>query len=488
MSGVRVPAPPPFSSPRAAAFFPMLTTKVKHTIERFGLLKSGDRVVVAVSGGPDSVSLLSVLRALANGLDLTLHIAHLDHLFRGEESANEALFVAGLAKKLNIPATLEKIDVPAFCRERGLSSQAGARAKRYEFLRRVAEETGSSRIATGHTADDQAETFLMRLLRGAGVSGLSAIPPMRGNIIRPLIETTRDDILEYLRRNGLEFMTDPSNAKPVYTRNRVRLEVLPLLKQFNPRIVETLAAEAALLRNEDEAMESCLAELSVGVVRQEHNGVVIARAKFNSLPQAFRRRLFRKAVDLAGAKSSFLSLVRIDEALAFMAAAQTGRAMRLSEGLTVGREYESFIVSALPPPKVFSRPLALPGTTAVPELGLHVETMLIDSSAVKPDDKNFIWQTAFDYDKIKLPVELRTRSRGDWFCPAGMGGKTKKIQDYFVDEKVPQRSRDAVPLLVSGGEVLWVVGFRMDERFLPGAETKRILVVRVRNEETTTRQ
>jgi len=350
------------------------------------MLKPGDRVIVAVSGGPDSVCLLSVLQALAKDLDLALHVAHLDHMFRGKESADEALFVAGLAKKSGVPAIIEKVDVPAFCREQGLSSQEGARRARYGFLQRVALETGAERIATGHTADDQAETFIMRLMRGAGVSGLSAIPPVRENIIRPLIETTRDDILEYLRQNMLEFATDPSNAKPMYTRNKIRLDVLPVLKRFNPRIIETLSSEAALLRDEDEAMEACLATLSPNVISREKTGVILSREKFNALPQAFKRRLLRKAVDLVVAEPSglsspetqALSSVQIDEVLAFMSTARTGRAMHLPLNLTIERSYEKFIVSPQAVVQDFSRALALPGTTAIPEIGVEVETNVLE--------------------------------------------------------------------------------------------------------------
>lgn len=458
----------------------MLTRKVKQTVGRFEMLKPGDRVVVAVSGGPDSVCLLSILQALAKDLDLALHIAHLDHMFRGKESADEALFVADLAKKSELPSTIEKIDVPAFCRERGLSSQEGARRVRYGFLQRVAEKTGASCIATGHTADDQAETFIMRILRGAGVSGLSAIPPARGNIIRPLIDVTRDEVIKYLKGTGLAFVTDPSNARPMYTRNRIRLDVLPVLKRFNPRIVETLSSEAALLRDEDEAVEACLAALSFGVLSQEEDGVVLKGEEFNALPQAFKRRLLRKVVDLAGAESPGLSSVQIDEALAFMAAARTGRTMRLPYRLTVEREYEKLIVSLQAEAIEFSRILALPGVTAFPEIGREVETMISEASAAERSDKNYLWQAEFDYDKIHPPLTLRTRLRGDRFCPAGMEGRSKKIQDYFVDEKVPRRKRNTVPLLVSGDNVLWVVGFRMDGRFLPDAETKKVLFVGVK--------
>ncbi len=458
-----------------------MLTKVKETIHKHRMVSPGDRVLVAVSGGPDSVCLLDILQALARELDLTLHVAHLDHMFRGAESAAEAQFVRNLAEKLGIPATVESIDVPAFCRERGLSAQAGAREARYDFLARAADKAGASRIATGHTADDQAETFLMRLLRGAGVSGLSSIPPVRRNIIRPLIEATRQEVLEHLKTKNLEFKTDPSNLKPLYTRNRIRLEVMPVLRQFNPRVVETLASEATLLRDEDEAVEACLKTIGPGIIASEDEAVIIKRDEFNALPQAFKRRLFRKAADTAGLESSGLASVQVDEALAFMASARTGRTMDLSFAITIEREYGRFILRRKTAATGFSRDVALPGKTAVPELGMIMETMIAEGPGAAPEtDKNYLWQALFDYDRIRPPLALRNRKPGDWLQPAGMGGRSKKLQDYFVDAKIPRRKRDLVPLLVAGEDILWIVGQRTDERFLVTAGTKKALVVRIK--------
>ncbi len=458
----------------------MPLTKVKDTIKKYDMLNPGDRVVVAVSGGPDSVCLLSVLQAFAKDLSLALYVAHLDHLFRGRESASEAQFVARLAEKMGIPATVEQFDVPAFCRERGLSSQAGARDVRYRFLYRVAETVGASRIATGHTATDQAETLLMRLLRGAGIAGLSAIPPVREKIIRPLINVTREEVLEYLRSSGLEYVSDPSNVMPVYTRNRIRMEVLPVLKQFNPRIVETLASEAALLRDESEATEACLSTIAAGMITQDEDSVALKRESFNVLPQAFKRRMLIKVADLAGAEPSGLSSVQINDAIAFMAAVQTGRTMRMPNGLIMEREYEKFVIRFQAAAEGFSYTLAVPGSTAIPELGMVAETVVFDSLPARTGVQNYRWQALFDYDKIGL-LTLRNRRQGDWFCPAGMGGKSKKLQDYFVDEKMPRHQRDTVPILLSGDDILWIVGHRTDNRFLPGDATKRVLVVQMRH-------
>jgi len=461
----------------------MLLSKIKKTIKKYGMANAGDRILAGVSGGPDSVCLLSVLHALAGELKISLNVACLDHLFRGKESADEAAFVGELAKKLGLPAVIEQIDVPAFCRERGLSPQAGAREVRYAFFARVADSVGANRIATGHTADDQAETFLMRLLRGAGVEGLSAIPPVRGNIIRPLIEVTREEVMEYLKARGLEFRTDPSNLKSLYTRNRIRLEVLPLLRQFNPRVSEGLASEAALLRDEDEAAEACLAKSAAGVLAEDGGNVVLNRDEFNALPRAFRRRLFRKAADLAGVDASGLSMVQIDEAVAFLADGQTGRTMELPFGLLITREYGKFILARHGTAKGFSCPIVVPGATSVPGAGLLVETTIHEAPGAGEEDKNYLWQAQFDYDKMRAPLVLRSRMPGDRFCPAGMGGRSKKLQDYFVDEKVPLRKRDVTPLLISGGDILWVLGMRTDERYVAGPGTKRVLVIRVRNAE-----
>jgi tRNA(Ile)-lysidine synthase len=459
----------------------MLITKVKKTIREYHLLDKGDRVLVAVSGGPDSVCLLSILQMLAKELSLTLHIAHLNHQFRGKESADDELFVSALAQKTGIPATIEQADVPAFCSKRGLSSQAGAREVRYWFLNKVARSIKASRIATGHTATDQAETILMRLLRGAGISALSAIPPSRGNIIRPLIDSTREEILDYLHAAGLSFVCDSSNTKPVYTRNRIRMDLLPQLKNFNPRIVETLSHEAALFRDENEAMQFCLDEKASDIFIQKDNKVVIKRTEFNNLLPAFRRRILKKTADLCGADSSRLSVIQIERALRFMAEAQSGRTMILPSEFTIEREYDQFLVMTTKETEAFSHTIAIPGLTVVSELGIEIEILIGDATTPLREIQNYRWQAKFDYDKMSLLLTIRSRRPGDIFCPAGMGGRHKKLQNYLVDEKIPRRQRDRVPLLCSGDDIVWVLGFRTDERFLPGPDSHRIMTVRVRD-------
>ena len=463
----------------------MLNAKVKETIRKYRMLDPGDRVVVAVSGGPDSVCLLSVLHALAKDLDLTLHVAHLDHRFRGEESAADARFVEGLAQDMGIAATSESLDVPAYCAERGLSAQAGAREVRYAFLQQCAKAIGARRIALGHTANDQAETLLMRLVRGAGISGLSAIPPVRENIIRPLIGMTRSEVLAYLQEKGTDFRTDPSNEKPLYTRNRVRHELLPVLERFNPRVMEALAAEAFLLRDENEVIEAMLPDIIQKVLSVEREAVRIGREAFSRLLPALQRRVLRKAIELvAGDDAIDHSWIRTGEALGFMTEAQSGRSMEVPGGLLLEREYDDLVIRARKQETVFCVPLAVPGETAVSAARLSIGTLLLETLPDPgADGGNYLWQAVFDYDKISLPLYLRNRRPGDRFCPAGMGGRSKKLQDYFVDEKVPQMRRNTAPLLATEQDVVWIVGMRTDGRFLPGPGTTKVLVVQVRSAE-----
>ncbi len=454
--------------------------KVRRTLLRYSLLSRGDRVVVAVSGGPDSVCLLDILVALAPEYGLSLHVAHLDHGFRGSESAEEARFVTGLAEDRGIPATVEKRAVRRYCAEHGLSVQTGARDVRYAFLGEAGRSFGATRIALGHTANDQAETLLMRLIRGAGLAGLAGIPPKRDLFIRPLLEVSRGEIMEYIDARGLRFVTDPSNDRPVCTRNRVRQEILPVLERFNPRIVETLAAEAGVIHDEDLAAEAAVTPAVDRVLRTEKGRTIISRGEFLGLAPAYQRRVLRKAVGCL-AEGTTLTSLQTREILEFLGRALTGRRIALPPDLEVERQYDSFILRRRQPSSGFCVPLQIPGTTVLPSLSLEVAARVAAMPSPSREEGNYLWQAAFDYDKITPPLQLRSRRDGDRLHPAGMAGKSKKLQDLFVDGRIPRADRDRVPLLAADRDILWVVGIRADERFLAGPATKQLLLVTVRS-------
>ena len=276
--------------------------KVKSTIKKHNMLQKHDRILVGVSGGPDSITLLHVLDSLKKEYSLNIIIAHLDHKFRGEESAGDRKFCEDLAKKYNLEIMWEEIDVPGIAKEKGISPEEAARLARYDFFKRAAKEKNIDKIAVGHTKDDQAETVLMRIIRGAGMKGLGGMSPvkeMSGNkIIRPLIEVSRKDVEDFIVEAGLKFRKDSSNEKTIFTRNKIRLELIPLLeKDFNPNIKEVLSNMAENLQVENEFLSRYAKRKFKSVSKIKQEEIFIGLKKFKKLPEAVRKRVLRASLE-----------------------------------------------------------------------------------------------------------------------------------------------------------------------------------------------
>ena len=280
----------------------MLINKIISTIKKYNMLQKNDKVLVGVSGGPDSVTLLHILHSLKKEYSLNILVAHLDHKFRGEESKADRIFCQELAKKYGLEIVFEEIDVPKIAEEKGISPEEAARFERYDFFKRAAKERGIKKIAVGHTRDDQAETVLMRLIRGAGMKGLGGISPakeMQGFlIIRPLIEISRKEVEEFISGSGLKFRKDSSNEKTIFTRNKVRLELIPFLeKEFNANIKEVLANMAENLQTEDEFLTKYAKRKFNSVSKIKHGEIYIDLKKFKKQPEAVRKRILRAALE-----------------------------------------------------------------------------------------------------------------------------------------------------------------------------------------------
>ena len=454
-----------------------LINKVKDTIDRYGMLKKGDNVLVAVSGGPDSVCALEVLNAIKDEYSLSLHVAHLNHKFR-KEAEKEAEFVRRLAEEKGIASTIEAIDVKEYCIKKGLSKQEGAREVRYDFLKKAADKIGAAKIATGHTADDQAETFLMRLIRGSGASGLSAIPPVRGRIIRPLIEIKKSEALGFLKENNIRYVKDPTNIKPVYLRNKIRLELLPLLvKKYNPNIADTLCREADILR-EDESFLNGIADaiFKEMVTVQEKDSITLNYLRFNGLHPAIKKRVVRRAVsELTGGlkKISYQHIISAIDAIK-----NTGKGVDLPDDIRIERDYNSLYVRVVKAESARIQEavhIEAPGTTGVPYFNIKIEAIINKMAVVSEKADTGL----FDLDKISLPLFVRGRKEGDYFYPAGMKGR-KKLKEFLIDHKISRVEREKIPVLIDkNNDILWIIGLRVDERFRAKEDTKRRLILRI---------
>ena len=454
-----------------------LINKVKDTIDRYNMLKKGDVVLVAVSGGPDSVSALEVLNAIKDEYSLSLHVAHLNHKFR-KEADKEAEFVRKLAEERGIASTIEAIDVKSYCIKKGLSKQEGAREVRYNFLRKAADKIGAAKIVTGHTADDQAETFLMRLIRGSGTSGLSAIPPVSGRIIRPLIEIAKKEAVDYLKKNKIRYVKDPTNIKPVYLRNKIRLELLPLLiKRFNPNIVSALCRESDILREDDAFLNGIADAIFKEIVTvQEKDSITLNYLRFNGLHPAVRKRVIRRAVSELTGSLRRVSYQHITSAID--AIKNTGKGVDLPFNIRIERDYNNLKVNIGQEESAGIKEvvqLNVPGITEVSYFNIRLETVINGMAAVSETADTGL----FNLDRVALPLFIRSRREGDYFYPAGMAGR-KKLKEFLIDHKIPRADREKIPILIDkNNAILWVMGLRMDERFRAKEDAKRRLVVRI---------
>ncbi len=458
-----------------------LLHKVQQTIGRHQMVMPGQTVILAVSGGVDSMVLWHLFMCLGPRNQLGLHVAHLDHGLRGAESAEAAEFVRRHCATRGVSVTISVADGAALRADRGRSLQDAARILRYRFLEQVAGQQGATRIAMGHHRDDQAETVLMNLLRGSGTRGLGGIPPVRGRIIRPLIECSREEIERYALSKGIPYVEDSSNRIPSYSRNRIRLELLPeLAKRYNPRIAAALASAATILEAEDVLLSAMTEErLAAVLISRAPHELALSVPCTAALPAALRRRILRRGVHLLRGGRPGLSceetlalerLLLSDSAVGAVEAAGGIRARKTGDRLFLSAGADRGYGTVEP------IPLDVPGLTDLPGFSLSLRAEIVERG---PGDRpvNDPWCALLDADRAGRTLVVRGWTPGDRFVPLGMHGR-KKLQDFFVDAKVPRRERWTVPLLVSDGEIAWVVGLRVDERFKVTDSTKRVLLVR----------
>ena len=460
-----------------------LTERIYQFIATHQLLTKGDVVLVAVSGGPDSIALLHILYTLREQLGISLHGAHLDHMFRGLESQKDAQYVQQFCASLDIPCTAESIDVSSYGKEHRLSNQVAAREVRYHFLNRVAEKYQAQKIALGHHADDQAETILLNLMRGTGVGGLGGIAPLRDHrYVRPLLAVRRKEIEQYCQNHDLNYRIDSSNKKTVYMRNKVRLELLPHLEEhYNPEIVLSLGRLAELSREENQYIEGQASKKFEHLANFNGTDMLeLPLGEFNNQPLALRRRLVRMVWQKLIGTAMDLSYHHVQTVLDQCKKLGTGR-VELPAGLRCKIAYGKIIFTLNEKPRHSKQPLATcyalpaPGDLLVPELGITIKTQIYNRSQLKENANAMpANQAVFDFTKITDQLSVRTRRPGDRFTPQGAGG-TVKLKKFLIDQKVPQGERASIPLICSGDKIIWVSGLRIGEYWKVTAQTETIL-------------
>ncbi len=470
--------------------------QVRATITEHNLFARGDKVVVAVSGGPDSLTLLHVLRALRPELQLDLFVAHLNHKLRGSESDADAQFVAWLAQEWNLPATIEARDVAALAEEKRLSVEEAARHARYAFLGEVAQRVGANVIAVAHHADDQVETVLMHFLRGAGLGGLRGInyqlsithSPL--TIVRPLLDVTRAEIEAYCKQNYLTPHYDRSNLDMTFFRNRLRQETLPYLETLNPNLRQTLTRMSHAIADDYDFVQRGVHAAYARIARPVEGAIVFDRAAWRALHPALQRGTLRAAVQQLRGDLRDIDWTPIEDARRVALEKSAGAAATLPQGLMLVVGYTDFTIAdtargapmpaqSVPLLRVERVDLPAQGAFELPDSDWVVYT----ESANRKLETADRWTAVLDFEKCAGKIYLRRRRAGDRFQPAGLGGHTQTLHEFMINEKIPRAARALLPLLVVNDQIAWVCGWRVDERVRVTDETRVFWQITFRKKE-----
>jgi len=471
-----------------------LVARVRSFAAEAELLAPGDRVVAGVSGGPDSLTLLHVLVAIIPDPPGRLAVGYLDHGLRGEAGAEEAAFVGELARRWGLKFFTDRVDTQAYRRARGLSAEAAARELRYRFLGEAARAFGAGKVAVGHTASDQVETVLLNIIRGTGLAGLRGMRPQAPYplpefpdlcLIRPLLGVSREETLAACRALGLEPREDPLNVDRRYLRNRVRLDILPLLRQINPgveravlRLAEAAAADLSLIEAQAEAV------LKEALVSRTPDEVVLRRDVVNARPRALRAHVFRLALLGLGTPEPPLTAYHL-ERLVRLAEGRVGGRLDLPAGLKaqvgydfirIGRGFGSLTGTEFPG---VDRPIPFSPPARVRLNGWVLEAEVLPRPQdCDPRRAPEPWTVFADFDKVKGDLEVRPWRPGDALVPLGLGGR-KKLQDIFTEARIPREVRPRWPVVADRLGIVWVVGLRLADRVKVTPDTRRLLGLRV---------
>ncbi len=441
----------------------MLLAEVQACVETYAMLSQGDTVIVAVSGGADSMALLSVLLQLRAAYHLTIVVAHVNHQLRGVESERDALFVEQQARRLGVPFYQTRVDVRGLQRQARLAVHPAARQLRYRFFYALAAKLDATRVTLGHTSDDQAETVLMRLVRGASARGLAGIPAVRLPFMRPLLCVSRQTIYAYLRQEGIAWVEDSSNVQQTYLRNRVRHDLLPHLRRYNPQMSPRLNDVAELLHAEDAFLETQVdAWISPLVDARVAHRRTLQRTLFRTIPLAIQRRLLLRVTETFLAPSDGLSFRHIESLRQWMMHDTREKSWYGPSHLMATQHDETVVLWQR------HKRLAMPDTLLLPVPGrveLPALNIRLDAEVCAVPVEGSVRQTHeawLDLDAVSTPLTVRFWRFGDRFRPLGAPG-SKKLQDFFIDSKIPQAERLDVPLVASQQTIVWVVGYRIAE-------------------------
>ncbi len=461
----------------------MLEDKVFETIRKHKLLE-GEYVVVGISGGPDSVCLLSILNSLSPKLEIKLHAVHINHMLRGKEADDDEEYVITLCKKLNIPLIVKKIDIRTLAKNKGISLEEAGREARYEEFGKILEELGKGVVAVAHNKNDQAETILMHLVRGTGLNGLKGMEYKRGAIVRPLLDIRREEIEDYCTSNLLNPRTDSSNLESIYTRNKVRLELIPSINRlFDRDIIESLCRMASVVAEDSDFIEdNAFKVYNKCIQKRDSNTLELDADKIRTSHPSIAKRVLRMAINELRGDLKGIEAIHLESIQNIIETGVTGKHITIPGGICVKLSYgllKLYEPDTLVTAADFEMLLDMTGSTELSDKGYIIEADIIEEVESFKDYQGVsqnAYQQFFDCGKLISGIYIRNRRNGDVFKPLGSSG-TKKLKEYFIDKKIPRELRDNIPLIAKNNEIIWIVGHRTSDKFKVTENTKSVLKI-----------
>ncbi len=464
----------------------LLYKKVMSYIKDNNLIKSGDKILVALSGGPDSVCLLNILYNLKDKLGIEIGAAHLNHMLRDKDAFEDEEYVKELCKSLNIPCFVKRVDINEYSKEKKMSSEMAGRDARYSFFEEVIKEHGYNKIATAHNANDQAETILFRLMRGSGIEGLCGIKVSRDNIIRPILCLSRKEVEDYIEINKLNPRIDKTNFEKIYNRNKIRLDMIPYIKEnFNEDIIQTLNRMSVLLQKDNEYIEKSAGSFYERYCIEQPDYFIIKKEMFDN-HEAVLTRVIRCALTNFSKTHYDFEMKHIYE-ICNLAKNNSGKSIDLPNKIYAENIYGDIYIKE----KSIINNGSLKNDITINKSDINgfkidFQNYNIEFSVISNDlslnFKKSKFIKYFDFDKIDNFISIRNRKNGDKIIPLGMNG-SKKLKDIFIDMKIPKEERDCIPLLCLDDNISWIVGIRVSEEYKITNKTKNILKVIVKREE-----
>lgn len=452
---------------------------IKNNIINKKLIVDGDNILIALSGGPDSVFLFHNLRKLKDIISFNLYASHINHMYRGKDAMHDEEFVRDLCQKYGVRLFVKRKNAAEYAKELKVTEEEAGRVLRYGFFNENLSQIGGGKIALAHNLNDQAETVLQRLIRGTGIDGLSAMSFQKSNLIRPMLNVSRDEIMAYLHGNNYRYCIDITNSQDIYGRNKIRLNLIPYLeKNFNPNIQVTLCRMAEAMERDKKIIEKYIDIKFKELLKDRSDSkLVLDLNLLRALDVGERGRIIRRGIEELKGNTVNVEMKHIDNAISLMDAGKTGKKIDLTGGFTIEISYDNFIINkGLDKVPEFEYNIALNEITHIKEVNKTLLARVFEAGTETWEDTEDKDSFCVDFDLVKGSLTVRNRRPGDSITPCGMEG-SKKVKDVFIDLKIPKEERDSRLIVADDENIIWLEGYRINDKYKINESTKKILKI-----------